>query len=496
MTTSQRPGSDADATRCTFIPPYLLRHLAAADHPTAAVADHPCARTLRIDTHLREQREQAVSKPRARMASATPTDQHWSIYSAGNTEALPGEAVRRDGEPAVDDPAVNEAYAWTEQVLDLYAQEFERRSFDGEGSPVTVTVHFGQDYDNAFWDGAQLVFGDGDGELFERFTKPADVLAHEFSHGVVQYTAGFAYRGQSGALNESMADVFASMSVQRNLGQTADQATWLIGEGLFNPAVKARALRDMLHPGTAYDDPKLGKDPQVGSMSDYVDTEEDDGGVHLNSGIPNRAFALAATGIGGHSWEQAGKVWYAALTSAEVDSTTDFEGFASATVHAADQLFAGTAVPEQVRAAWAEVGVLAPTPGTEGAGTPGRPDEQNGPDPRDQPAPSADPSAPADPSSPAEEPERVAVRRTGGFTGQTRRGEITLDQDPRGPEVRKLLRRVDLTQFTSSTGSPDRFVYTVETSHESVTVGERDLSPELRRVVQIVLQTDPLGPTG
>ena len=226
------------------------------------------------------------------------------------------------------------------------------------GSTVTVTVHYGQDYDNAFWDGEQLVFGDGDGEIFERFTKPADVLAHEFSHGVVQYTSAFTYNGQSGALNESIADVFAAMSIQHAAGQTADQASWLIGEGLFKPDIKATALRSMLEPGTAYDDPRLGKDPQVGSMADYVDTTEDNGGVHLNSGIPNRAFALAARSVGGHSWEQTGKVWYAALTSSAVGASTDFREFADATVAAATQLFADTAVPDQVRAAWVEVGVL------------------------------------------------------------------------------------------------------------------------------------------
>ncbi len=134
-------------------------------------------------------------------------------------------------------------------------------------------MHYGVDYDNAFWDGEQLVFGDGDGEIFDRFTKPMDVMAHEFTHGVVQYTADLVYSGQSGALNESVADVFAAMTKQQSQGQSADQADWLIGEGLFLPGVQATALRSMIQPGTAYDDPRIGKDPQVGSMADYVETD-------------------------------------------------------------------------------------------------------------------------------------------------------------------------------------------------------------------------------
>ena len=133
--------------------------------------------------------------------------------------------------------------------------------------------------------------------------------------------------------------MFASIAKQRSLGQSADEADWLIGVGLFLPDVKATALRSMVAPGTAYDDPRLGRDPQVASMDAYVETEEDSGGVHINSGIPNRAFALAAKGIGGNSWERPGQVWYAAITGGGVTPSTDFEGFARATVDAATRLF-------------------------------------------------------------------------------------------------------------------------------------------------------------
>ena len=119
-----------------------------------------------------------------------------------------------------------------------------------------------------------------------------------------------------------MSDVFGSMVKQRMTGQTAAQADWLIGEGLLANGIKGVALRSMKAPGTAYDDARLGgKDPQPATMADYVDTDDDDGGVHINSGIPNRAFFLAATAFGGSSWDRAGKIWYAALgrPDAEVD---------------------------------------------------------------------------------------------------------------------------------------------------------------------------------
>ncbi len=327
---------------------------------------------------------------------------------------------------------------------------------DGGGGPVSITVHYGTDYDNAFWDGTQLVFGDGDGQIFDRFTKPMDVMAHEFTHGVTQFTAGLIYQGQSGALNESVSDAFAAMAKQRSLGQTADQGDWLIGEGLFLPSINARALRDMRAPGTAYEDPLVGKDPQVGSMADYVDTTDDNGGVHINSGIPNRAFALAAIAVAGFSWEKVGRVWYDALSGGTVDGRTDFLGFANATVESATRIFeAEPAVADAVRGAWTEVGVL-------GSASP----------------PAAEAPLPA--------AETVAVRRSGGFAGTVRSAELDLAADPEGDEVRQLLLNLDVQQMSISRAQPDRFVYTVQYGNWHVTVPEQDLTPDLHRVVQLV----------
>lgn len=456
---------------CTFVPPYLLQRIARR-----AGTRHACDSgrgTLQVDDRLRARRE---SPPPEMAAPRLPGTSTRVVHTANNTETLPGDVVRRDGDPPVGDLAVDEAFDSSGQALDLFQSQFGRRSIDGQGGTVSITVHYGRDYDNAFWDGSQLVFGDGDGQIFERFTKPMDVMAHEFTHGVTQFTIGLAYQDQPGALNESISDVFAAMAKQRLLGQSAAEANWLIAEGLFKPEINAKALRSMKEPGTAYDDPQIGRDRQVGSMADYVHTDDDSGGVHINSGIPNRAFALAAIAIGGASWEKAGQVWYDTLLNGELSPQAGFRTFAEATVASAGRLFANDpSIGERIRAAWFEVGVLdSQSPADVGA-------EQ--PVGIDLAYPAGLPNGAAD----AEQPATVAVRRTGGFAGTTKVGQLDLNSDPEGSEVRHLLMHVGRQEIISTRPAPDRFVYTVEYGDWRFTVPEQDLTPELRRLVQVVL---------
>src|SRR4051795_5422386 len=317
---------------CSFVPPYLLERIAAS---SADAAEH-CRLTLARDQELRAGR--AAAPAPSGPAAAAAGGAAWVVHTAHNGSTLPGDVVRSAGEPASGDAAVDESADGTTDVLAMYADVFARSSYDGNGAQVVVTVHYERDYDNAFWDGSQLVFGDGDGKVFGSFTRPVDVLGHEFTHAVTQFTAGLTYQGQSGALNESVSDCFGMCVKQRVLGQTAATADWLVGQGIFLPGINARALRDMAHPGTAYDDPTLGRDPQVGDMADFVDTADDNGGVHTNSGIPNRAFHLAATSIGGHAWERAGRIWYDAVRDARVVETTKFADFAAVTVDVAGRL--------------------------------------------------------------------------------------------------------------------------------------------------------------
>ena len=227
--------------------------------------------------------------------------------------------------------------------------------------PLNATVHYGESYNNAFWDGTRMVFGDGDGELFNRFTVALDIIGHELAHGVTEDEGGLIYAYQSGALNESMSDVFGSLIKQSQPGklQEADEADWLIGAGLLAQGVQGVALRSMKAPGTAYDDPVLGRDPQPGHMNDYVHTNRDNGGVHINSGIPNRAFHLAATAIGGYAWEKAGRIWYETLRDSRLRPNTGFIRFARMTVDVAGRLYGGASTEKKAVAnAWAEVGVI------------------------------------------------------------------------------------------------------------------------------------------
>jgi Zn-dependent metalloprotease len=203
-----------------------------------------------------------------------------------------------------------------------------------------------------------MVFGDGDGEVFQRFTRSLSVIGHELAHGVTQYSAGLAYRNQAGALNESMSDVFGALVEQYVKKQSTAEASWLIGEDLFTSQVEGQALRSMKAPGTAYDDDVLGKDPQPDSMDSYVKTSADNGGVHINSGIPNRAFCLLAEQLGGNAWDAPGQIWYQTLTTGSLPTGATFRVFARATAAAATELFgSGSKEHDAVRNAWETVKV-------------------------------------------------------------------------------------------------------------------------------------------
>jgi Zn-dependent metalloprotease len=285
-----------------------------------------------------------------------------TVYDAQGQPTLPGKLVRSEGVAAVSDITVDEAYDGAGATYQFYMDVFKRSSVDGEGMRLDSTVHYceepGEGFDNAFWNGEQMIYGDGDGVVFGRFTSSVDVIGHELTHGVTQFEANLDYHKQSGALNESMSDVFGSMVLQYASKQTVKKASWLIGAKLFlHPG---QALRSMKAPGTAYDNDQLGKDPQPDHMSKFVklpDTSRGDwGGVHINSGIPNRAFYEACVNLGKtHSWEQAGPIWYDALCN-RLSAKADFAAAKKATSAAATQLFGATEA-KAIEEAWSTVGV-------------------------------------------------------------------------------------------------------------------------------------------
>jgi hypothetical protein len=336
------------------LPPYILEAIARNG---SAEARENAVRSLSLDHSLRTARviEQVI--PPAAMESLVPTKSR-IISDAKTSTNLPGTTVRTEGGGPTGDAEADEAYAGLGATFDFFWNVFHRNSIDANGLGLLATVHYDQKYDNAFWNGQRMVFGDGDGIYFNRFTISVDVIGHELTHGVTGSERNLQYQGQSGALNESVSDVFGSLVKQYAASpqQNAAQADWLIGAGLFTSKVNGVALRSMKAPGTAFNDPVLGKDPQPANMSGYVNTASDNGGVHTNSGIPNHAFYLAAIAFGGFAWEKAGRIWYDTIRDAALPSNATFSQFAAITVARAEALYGGDA-GEIVANAWGQVGV-------------------------------------------------------------------------------------------------------------------------------------------
>lgn len=294
---------------CSFIPPHIAKKVAETDRTFAS--------GIRVDSTLRTAREKAVSV-------AGPI----TVYTASNKAVIPGSLVTEDDEVA--SRVSNHAYLISQA---LNVQEFP----DG-------VVHYGEGYANAFFNGSYLIFGEGDGEIFGDFTASLDIMAHEFGHALVSLGPGLVYQGESGAMNEHYADVFG-VCAQQWASQL--QTDWRIGEEIMLDGVSA--VRHMLHPGEAYDSPILGKDPQPGHMDQYKKIRADNGGVHLNSGIPNRAFALLCEKTQEPSWGRPLAMWRRALEDLQPRST--FKDLAAATWRHSGGL------NPAVREAWAEVGV-------------------------------------------------------------------------------------------------------------------------------------------
>jgi Zn-dependent metalloprotease len=340
------------------LPPYILESIARRG---SSQERDSAIRNLSVDHSVRVARviqSLAPAIDAAEPATGTPVKKR-TIADAKSSTVLPGHTVRAEGGDPTDDVAVNEAYDGLGATFDFYLNNYGRNSINNRGLALRATVHYDEDYDNAFWNGRRMIFGDGDGTYFNRFTISLDVIGHELTHGVTGSERNLEYQGQSGALNESISDVFGSLVKQYSqpTAQTVEQADWLIGAGLFTAQVHGTALRSMKEPGTGFDDPVLGKDPQPATMTDYVDTASDNGGVHTNSGIPNRAFYLAAYGFGGYAWERAGKIWYETIQDRTLPSTATFQQFAAVTISQAESLF-DAAAKDIVTSAWSQVGVL------------------------------------------------------------------------------------------------------------------------------------------
>ncbi len=325
------------------VPPYLLEDLAAR------TGNRDFLRTYSQTLEMQQ-------KPGMRFNAIPETEMPGAreVYDAKGKEILPGKKVRVEGQKATGNVEADQAFDFTGFVRDFYSKEYGRTSIDGKGMKYVSTVNYGQNYENAFWNGSQMTYGrPGPTSPFKTFVL-LDIAGHEITHGITEMEAAVQYRGQSGALNESLSDVFGSLIKQYAKGQKAGEADWLVGDGIWKAEVKGRALRDMMNPGTAYNDPAIGKDPQPAHMKDYYKTRGDNGGVHYNSGIPNKAFALFATEVGGHAWEGPGHIWFAARKAA--GSNPSFAQFAYHTIEQARALGQSEYIPK-LQKSWDAVGV-------------------------------------------------------------------------------------------------------------------------------------------
>jgi len=278
--------------------------------------------------------------------------------ASGRPDLESGPPVRTENQPPVADPMVNAAYDNMGHFHRFFLENFGRTSFDGRGGRMEAVVHYGRDFDNAFWDGQRAVFGDGDGKLFRPFSTSLDVVAKEFALGLLYFDGvRLPYEREPGALYQSLAYVLAIQVREFRLRRKTADTDWRIAADVFAPGLEGSALVSFAAPGTAYNNKLIGNDQQPAHMSGYVKTASDNGGIHVNCGIPNHAFYRVAEALGGHVWERAGQVWWRAMHDAKLKRPARFADFAAATDRAARKLYGQGEEVDAVRAAWEAVGV-------------------------------------------------------------------------------------------------------------------------------------------
>ena len=344
------------ATRsgCFIVPKSVLDRL-ARDASLKQATRTACRATAQMEVSWRELRGAHGLAAQAHLGTAlagvslagAPAI---TVANCHGSTSLPGTPVPNPGSST--DATAKRCFIETTAVARFYKTCFGRNSVDNLGMTLASSIHYGHAYNNAFWNGTQMIYGDGDQQIFVDFTRSNDVIGHELTHGVTQFTAGLDYADEPGALNESVSDCFGAMFRQWRAGQAASTADWLIGSGIIGPLAAKKGytcLRDMANPGASH---CLSKQPS--HYSQYVPG----GDPHDNSGIPNHAFYLIAMGIGGRSWSTIGRIWYAALTSPSAKPSMGFKAFKKLTAAAAKSLFPGnSAVYAEVVKGWKAVGV-------------------------------------------------------------------------------------------------------------------------------------------
>jgi Zn-dependent metalloprotease len=342
---------------CQIVPLHVLRRLSRDSKLSREQRKH-FADTMKIDTELRKLRDQAAKltrvasmvgtvRPLAAVAGVPPGI---TVNDCNHNQVLPGALV---GDPDdSSDATTKRVFVETTAVAKFYSQVFSRNSIDDAGMTMISSVHYGEGYNNAFWNGSQMTYGDGDGAIFIDFSKGDDVIGHELTHGVTQHSLQLTYVNEPGGLNESLSDCFGSMFRQWSANQNVNDADWLIGADIMGPTAQQRGLtclRDMAEP-----DADHCLSPQPTKFSQFKTGMD----PHISSGIPNLAFTTICKAVGGNSWDKVGKIWYKSLTGFGPTPNMKMKAFANRTRSVAADLFAGdTAVANAVDAGWQKVGL-------------------------------------------------------------------------------------------------------------------------------------------
>jgi Zn-dependent metalloprotease len=340
--------------QCHIIPNDVLERLSKDGHLPENVR-RALAETAAVGAEIRKLRVQASRLTSLTMSLAAapttiPAAPAITLSDCHHGQTLPGTPVANPG--ASSDAATKNAFVETGAVAQFYKAAFGRNSIDDKGMTMASSVHYGTAYNNAFWNGSRMVYGDGDGNLFLDFTKSTDVIGHELTHGVTQFALQLGYTNEAGGLNESISDCFGSMFRQWSAKQDVNAADWLIGKEIMGPGAIARGftcLRDMASPGAAH-----CLAPQPFAYRNYRNGMD----PHYSSGIPNLAFCTIAKSIGGNSWDTAGKIWYQAITGFAPSPKMKMKTFANRTRSIAKSMFRGNAaVAAAVDAGWKSVGL-------------------------------------------------------------------------------------------------------------------------------------------
>lgn len=339
---------------CHIVPKHVL-DVISTDRRYPVQSRHAAAMTSRISEQLRGLRTQAL----AVTATTQLTGSHLItlaaqpdivVYDCMHTQTLPGRQVANP--KSSRDQPVKRAFTATTGVAEFYRTIFHRNSLDNAGMTLVSSVHYGRNFNNAMWNGSQMLYGDGDGKIFVDFTRGDDVIGHELTHGVTQHTLQLSYSGDAGGLNESMSDCFGAMFQQWESKQDVNRASWLIGARIMGAAAKARGFRSLRNMANPADKACLAPQPvQYSQITPGMDP-------HYSSGPPNLAFCTACKAAGGYSWESVGQVWYDVLTTSGSQPNMTMRDFATRTRQAAHQLFPNRpAIVNAVDHGWKVIGL-------------------------------------------------------------------------------------------------------------------------------------------